>query len=312
MAWSGAVGEWRDVRVGRGLLHGVTVAVWLNWSVTETRTHIARALSVSSGDVELLERTATPDAGLGRRARWWHELVLVAVLYAGYDAVRGLIAGSTARAEHDGWDILHLETRLHLDPERWLNATVSHTAVLAVPASYFYATLHFIITPAVLIWIYRQRPAGYRYARNVLATITAAALAGFWLFPTAPPRLLTGAGFHDTLAAFSTWGWWGADPAVPAGAAAIANQYAAMPSLHLAWAAWCGATIYRHARHRQIRILAVSYPLATVAVILGTANHYLLDVLAGVALWVLAEAAVPRLRLPGMSARMRISLGDRA
>ena len=78
--------------------------------------------------------------------------------------------------------------------------------------------------------------------------MTASALLGFWRFPTAPPRLLTAGGFHDTLAAYSQWGWWGSDASVPAGAAAIANQFAAMPSLHMAWAAWCGATVYRLTR----------------------------------------------------------------
>jgi hypothetical protein len=126
----------------------------------------------------------------------------------------------------------------------------------------------------------------------VLAVITGAALIGFWWFPTAPPRLLAGAGFQDTLAHYSSWGWWGTDASVPAGAAAIANQYAAMPSLHLAWAAWCGATVYTLCRTRVVRVLAVAYPILTALVVLGTANHYLLDVLAGAALWASAHLQI--------------------
>lgn len=141
------------------------------------------------------------------RAPWWREVVLLAALYGVYDAIRGVIAGSPAKAEHDGGDLLHVEQLSHLDPEHWINNIFQHVAVLAVPACFFYATLHFVITPSVLIWAHLARPAAYRRARTVLAGITAIALLGFWLFPTAPPRLLAGAGFHDTLAVYSTWGW---------------------------------------------------------------------------------------------------------
>ncbi|HEX2901825.1 MAG TPA: phosphatase PAP2 family protein [Jatrophihabitans sp.] len=241
----------------------------------------------------------TTSQRLLRRVRgtaWWQELGVVALLYAGYDLIRGFIAGSTGRAERDGAGILHLEQVLHLDPEHWLNDNLSRLSALAVPACYFYATLHFIVTPAVLIWLFHRRPAAYRPARTVLVFVTGISLIGFWQFPTAPPRLLTGAGFHDTLAIFSGWGWWGSDPAVPAGAAAIANQYAAMPSLHLAWALWCGVTVYRQAGLRWLRLAAIGYPVLTAAVIIGTANHYLLDVLVAAALWAITDVAVGRLR----------------
>jgi hypothetical protein len=227
-----------------------------------------------------------------RRTRWWRELVLVAAFYSVYDVIRGFIGGGTAQAQHNGRELLRWEQRLHLDPEHWLNAHLQHLAVLAVPACFFYATLHFLVTPAVLVWTYRYRSASYHQARTVLAIITAAALIGFWLFPTAPPRLLDGAGYHDTLAHFSAWGWWGNDGSVPRGATAIANQYAAMPSLHLAWAAWCGATVFALTRHRWVKAAAVAYPVLTALVVLGTANHYLLDVLAGVGLWLVATLAV--------------------
>lgn len=221
--------------------------------------------------------------------RWWRELVIAAALYAVYDIIRGLIAGNTTHALRDGHDILNLERLLHIDPEHYLNHTLDHLAAIAVPACFFYATLHFIITPAVLIWTYIKRPDSYRRARTVLAAITLTALVGFWLFPTAPPRLLTGGGFQDTLVKFGAWGWWGADASVPAPAQAIANQYAAMPSLHLAWAAWCGATVYSLTRHRAVRAAALTYPMLTALVVISTANHYLLDVLAGAALWALAH-----------------------
>jgi hypothetical protein len=219
-------------------------------------------------------------------------LLLIAGFYLAYDAVRALITGSTARAQRNGRDLVQWEQWLHLNPEHWLNNGIQNLTVIAVPACFFYATLHFIVTPAVLIWTYRARSAAYRRARTVLATITAVALVGFWEYPTAPPRLLAGGGFHDTLAHYSSWGWWGSDASVPAGAVGIANQFAAMPSLHLAWAAWCGATVFTLTARRWVRFLAAAYPVLTALVVLSTANHYLLDVLAGALLWALAQSAV--------------------
>lgn len=243
----------------------------------------------------LVERRLRRLITVGRRSAWWRELVLIAAFYGVYDVVRGYIGAGSIRAERNGRTLLRWEQLLRLDPEHWLNDHLQTLAALAVPACFFYATLHFIVTPAVLVWTYRRRAPSYRQARTAIAVITAAAVIGFWLFPTAPPRLLTGAGFHDTLAHFSSWGWWGSDGSVPRSATAIANQYAAMPSLHLAWAAWCGATVFTLTRRRWVRCAAVAYPVLTTLVVLGTANHYLLDVLAGIGLWLFATIGVGHL-----------------
>jgi hypothetical protein len=217
------------------------------------------------------------------------ELALVAGLYFAYDLVHGRVAAEPLRADQDGYRLLHLEAWLHLTPEHWLNNGIEHLPAIAVPACFFYASLHFIVTPAALAWVYRRHPERYRAVRNVLALTTAAALIGFWLYPTAPPRLLPGAGFHDTLVRFRSWGWWGTDASVPAAAAAVANRFAAMPSLHFAWAAWSGANFFRLGRRRWVRALGVAYPLLTALVVVATANHYLADVVAGGALWLVAD-----------------------
>lgn len=130
----------------------------------------------------------------------------------------------------------------------------------------------------------------YTRARTALALTTAGALVGFWLFPTAPPRLLVGGGFHDPLTTYSGWGWWGTDASVPQGAAALANQFAAMPSLHVAWSVGCAATLLTQVRHPLVRVAALLYPVLTAVVVLSTANHFVLDVVAGAVLWALADA----------------------
>lgn len=223
---------------------------------------------------------------------WWRELGLAAAIYASYDVIHGLVQGDRATAVRNGSTLFHIEQLLHVDPEPWLNHTLDSIPPIAIAACFFYATLHFVVTPAVLVWVYWKRPQGYGYARTTLALITLVALVGFWLFPTAPPRLIPHTGLRDTLSLFQSWGWWGGHVSVPAAVRPIENVYAAMPSLHVAWAAWCGATVFLLARDRVVRLLAVAYPVATGIVVMATANHYLLDVVGGVLLWLLAQLVV--------------------
>ena len=227
-----------------------------------------------------------------RKRRWWTECLLATGLYVIYEVIRSVLASSPSWAERDGHDVLRWEQLAHLDPEHWLNHALQGVAALAVPACYFYAAAYMIVTPGVLIWLYRRHPSRYGQARWTLALITFVALAGFRWFPTAPPRLLSNAGFFDTLGLYHGWGWWGPGSSVPAAASVLANQYAAMPSLHVAWAAWCGAAVFALTRRRVARGLAILYPVLTALDVLATANHYLLDVLAGATLWLLTQLAV--------------------
>jgi len=128
----------------------------------------------------------------------------------------------------------------------------------------------------VLLWLFLAHSRIYRGARTVLFVTSLLALAGFWLYPLAPPRLLPQYGYIDTLLKFHTWGSL-ADPKI----AEHSNQFAAMPSLHMAWALWVGVSLLYCARRMWVRLLGVVYPLCTLAVIVGTANHFFIDALAG-------------------------------
>ncbi len=245
-------------------------------------------------EVERTGELAPPAAAREPRRRrwvWWRELGLVAVLYVAYDAVQASVTGSGSQAVRNGRSIVHLERVLHVDPELLLNHGIGRVTALAVTACYLYASLHFILTPAVVVWVCVRHQRSYGRARAVLAIMTAAALIGFWLFPTAPPRLLPGSGFQDTMQVFQAWGWWGEGESVPTAAHALANSYAAMPSLHVAWATWSGVTVLRLSRRRAVRVLALLYPTVMALVVMATANHYLLDVVAGVLLWAIVDRA---------------------
>lgn len=214
---------------------------------------------------------------------WIFELVLLGALYGGYELGRAMLESDLPTALVNGRDILRWERSWHLAPEHALNQVTARSTLLAVIASYYYAALHYLVTPAVLIWMYRRRAEHYRIARTSLAVSTALGLIGFYLAPTAPPRLLPGSGVRDTLADVADWGWWSGDGSVPRGLGGLSNQFAAMPSLHVGWALWCGVLVAWFARPLWLRCLGALYPVGTATVVLATGNHYLLDVFAGVA-----------------------------
>lgn len=226
-------------------------------------------------------------AGVGavpRQLRWWKELTLLGAGYALYTVIRDLAPARRGAAFEHAATIYATEQRLHLAVEWHANHWLAGHPGLAEAAGYYYATLHFAAVITVLGWLFVRHPALYLRARTVLVTATLSGLAVFWLYPVAPPRLTDG--FVDTVVAVHTWGSWGSS-----GVAALANPYAAMPSLHTAWAAWAAAAVAVAAKRPVIRVAVWAYPLLTVLVIVATANHYVLDAVAGLTALLLATAA---------------------
>ncbi|MCC2275669.1 phosphatase PAP2 family protein [Streptomyces morookaense] len=223
-------------------------------------------------------------APLGKRPRWWTELPLIAVVYGLYSAGRLLVRGDVQTAVDHGLSILDLEKTFRINIEHPLNRLFTDHPAIGIPADFAYASLHYLLTPAILIWLFRRRQEHYRRLRTWLMISTLIGLVGFTLLPTCPPRLLeAGYGFVDTMAQYGSYGWWGGDASAPRGLGGLTNQYAAMPSLHVGWALWCGIVLWRHARSVWARVAGAVYPLAIAFVVMGTANHYLLDCLAGAA-----------------------------
>ncbi|ONH31916.1 phosphatase PAP2 family protein [Pseudofrankia asymbiotica] len=244
-------------------------------------------------------RLRDPETG---RPVWWVEILILVALYYCYTGTRGFAEGSVDQATRTGEMLVRWQAALGLDVELGLNHWLQTVPALAIACCYYYATLHFIVTPVVILWMHRRHPSRYSRARWTLAFTTILCLIGFFLFPTAPPRLLPDAGYIDTMAHYSNWGWWGASAsAAPHGLDKVANLYAAMPSLHCAWALWCGVLIARNARWRWLRVLGVLYPAATAFVVMATANHYILDAVAGWA--VLGVSALAATALARRSAR---------
>lgn len=221
---------------------------------------------------------------------WWFEILLIVAFDVAYEHVRNMVRLQPVEAINHGIEVLRVTQWFHLDLEESFNQLLVNNHWLAEIANYDYATLHLPLTAGVLIWVFWKHRDRYLPIRNVLLGTTVLGLIGFWIFPTAPPRLLPGDGFVDTVVYFKTWGSW-ADPKV----ADATNQFAAMPSMHCAWALWCGLCLFFLARNRAVRAFGILYPIWTVFVVLGTANHFLLDAIAGISCVGVTAALVWRL-----------------
>lgn len=205
------------------------------------------------------------------------EAALLAVLFAGYEGVRALAPHDVTSADGHAWTILRWEGALGVPSELGAQQlALAHSAV-APALNNYYVWVHFPLTALFLLWLWTRHRDRYHPIRTALVALTAPAMVLQALVPVTPPRLLHGAGFVDTMAVVG--------PSAYEGHAsqALANQYAAFPSLHVGWALLVAYGVVVSLRHR-LRWLALLHPAVTVAVVVMTANHYWLDGLAAGAL----------------------------
>ena len=215
------------------------------------------------------------------------ELATIGAGYAAYSLVRLAIRAGRPAAFAHAAQLWRAERRLHLTAEPYLNHLAAVHSVLAEAAGYYYGLAHFLVTPLVLAWLYLRRPAAFPRLRSGLVLATAAANVVFWAWPAAPPRFSV-PGMTDILVTRDILG-----AAHPHGATSLVNLYAAMPSLHVAWAAWCALAVVTASRGRWRR-LAWLYPAVTTLVVLASANHFLLDAAGGLAVAGLGLLAASR------------------
>ena len=220
----------------------------------------------------------------GSALHWWNEAAFILGFYFVYSMIRNFnsrdarhlqaLALSHARA------IIHLQQTLGINHEEAIQEWALKTRALIVGANYFYGSFHFLVTIGVGIFLYRRFQDDYPLWRNTIAITTALALIGFTLWPLMPPRLLPqNFGFIDTLDRYPTF--WSFDSGTLHN---VSNQFAAMPSVHCAWALWCACALVPRLKSTWSKVVAALYPVCTVSVIIITGNHYLLDAVAGFAI----------------------------
>jgi membrane-associated phospholipid phosphatase len=224
-----------------------------------------------------------------RRPRWWGELAIAAAGYAIYAAVRNLQGKETdpsdyQRAFVNAQRVIHLEQVSGLYHEHGVQTLFLNWQWLVRSFDSFWALAHFLVTAAVVVWLIRWHPERYRPLRTALAIATALGLVCFALFPTLPPRLLPDSfGFVDTWARVG-----GIGAKHPPRIERISDPFAAMPSLHVAWAVWCAAALAPAMKRRWTKVAAIAYPVLTVIAVVVTGNHFVLDTIAGLLLGLVA------------------------
>jgi PAP2 superfamily len=254
----------------------------------------------------------TPAAAVfdgGRRAhRWATEAVLLLCLYLAGELARGVARGGEATAEAHAAFIVRLERGLHVFDEAAVQRAAGRVTDLPSLLGYAYVSVHLAGTAAVLVWVYRQRRYAYARLRNTLALASVLGVAGYAVFPTAPPRL-AGLGIADTVSRATSVNL---DSAL---VSSLYNPYAAVPSMHIGFSLIVGVAMVRLARRPLWRVAGALYPVLVLFVIVATGNHFFFDAAAGSAVAVIALGAVelaPRLR-PGLgrpSERRGIGLLD--
>lgn len=212
----------------------------------------------------------------GPRAKWWIEALIIVWLFWIYDLLGDLAPLQNLVARRHALSILHLEQAIHLDPEMAMNHWLAAHHFLSVLAGNYYDNAHFVVTLSIVGWLWVRYPTSYRPLRNGLVLCNLISFAVFWQYPMAPPRMLPGGKFVDIVAVSGAFG-----SARSGTLAKVADQLAAMPSLHVAWAVWSAGAVFVVWRHRRWIWLVWIYPVLTTLDVLSTANHFVADVVGG-------------------------------
>jgi hypothetical protein len=217
--------------------------------------------------------------GAGFLPRGRRDLLRQLLLFCGaywlYRVVRGLTDGRVDDAFHHARELIALEQHLGLFVEPAVHRWAERQEWLIDAASWMYVNSHFSITTLTLGFIYLRRNASFYFVRNMFMVAMGIALVGYAAFPTAPPRLLPEWGFTDSVANFT-----GVDSGTGS-VAAIVNPFAAVPSMHVAFALMLGVPMARMARRRAAKAAWALYPAVVCFVVVATANHWWFDAFAG-------------------------------
>jgi hypothetical protein len=205
------------------------------------------------------------------------QLSLFVFAYAGYTLARGLAEGNANAAFAHARDLIALERALHFFVEPSVQAWASSSHVVIALASWLYINAQGPISIAALTWLYLRRNSSFYFVRNMFVIAMFVAIVGYLIFPTAPPRFLPEWGFTDPVQRYT-----GINLSEHSSVAeGLFNPYAAVPSMHVAFALMIGWPLSRLVRSRAAAIAWIVYPFVMTFVIVVTANHFIVDALFG-------------------------------
>ncbi|MES1247405.1 MAG: phosphatase PAP2 family protein [Actinomycetota bacterium] len=201
--------------------------------------------------------------------------------YFGYLAVRGLVDRNPAKAFVNGLGVIGFEQRtMHHLWEQTAQRIADSSHLLLTAAAWTYWNSEFTVIGLTLLFVYLRRHERFKQFRNTILLANMIGLVGYIVVPTAPPWMFASYGFVDGVNHSSS------------AVAAMANPYAAMPSLHAADALIVGVFLFKVCRHWWSKALWALWPVWVWFCVMATANHYLLDVLAGILVGLVALWAV--------------------
>jgi hypothetical protein len=240
---------------------------------------------MESGTTATVNRRAMPLKKLAK------ELLIVIVFCGVYELIRIDMVQDGSQAARDALSVVNVESAIGVFHEQAIQRLFLRAPNLVTAFNLYYGGTHFVVPAAALVWLAFRYPDRYVRARTALAATTGGAFVCFWIFPVAPPRLLPARfGIVDTLVTFNQSGHLEHSLVDSAG-----DVYAAMPSLHVAWALWCTLALYPVVRNWGLRSLLIAYPVITTVVVVATGNHFVTDAAGGLLLaglvWVVIAGA---------------------
>ncbi len=208
-----------------------------------------------------------------RHWRLVFEILFVVPAYTAYQFVRSQVGGSAGEAFDNASRVIHIERRLGIFHEAFLQQLILPKGWMVDAFNYLYIYGHLPVIIMVAFWLYTQHRHNYAFFRNAFLISGVIALMGFATMPLAPPRYMPEFGFTDTIINAKSY--------YILQSPKIVNQYAAMPSLHFGWDLLVAVAIGVNTRSLWVRRITYFLPLLTLSGIVLTANHYFLDAAAG-------------------------------
>jgi membrane-associated phospholipid phosphatase len=203
------------------------------------------------------------------------QVLLFAAAYYAYRIVRGAVDANQATSFENARHLIGIEQSLHTFFEPALQGWASSKSFLIDSASWLYVNSHFVITVAALVFIYIFRNDSFYFVRNMFVIAMGIALVCYLAYPTAPPRYFPEWGFHDSVSDFT------GVPQDSVVVSALVNPYAAVPSMHVAFALMIGWPLARLVRQRPLKAFWFCYPFVITFAVLVTGNHFWLDAVFG-------------------------------